>query len=79
MKMAFLDNKPGAGAPQCQRCTRFVELARWATASNKDVEGRLPYRILRVIDADGKVAWASDQPADVASTATEFVYQPSET
>jgi hypothetical protein len=29
----------------------------WATRSNKDAEGKFPYRIVRIIDANGKTVW----------------------
>jgi hypothetical protein len=33
------------------------EINSWAAASNEDAEGKFPYRILRIIDASGKVVW----------------------
>jgi hypothetical protein len=33
------------------------EINRWAAASNKDAEGKLPYRILRILDANGNIVW----------------------
>ena len=47
------------------------EINSWAPASNKDAEGKFPYRILRIIDANGKSCGRSDRPADSTSAYTE--------
>src|SRR5215469_9630869 len=36
------------------------EIDRWAVASNKDAEGKFPYRIVRIIDEKGVVVWPSE-------------------
>jgi hypothetical protein len=33
------------------------EIDSWATLSNKDAEGKFPYRIVRIIDPNGSTVW----------------------
>jgi hypothetical protein len=33
------------------------EINRWATASNRDAEGKFPHRIIRVVNERGVVVW----------------------